>query len=276
MSIDISHLVVNGCSFAYCQGLDKPHVDGWPALLAKKIGVPVVNLAIGGSSMCGIHRRYHDYFYKSNAFYQQNNIKSNPFNILSLTFSIRREEFFDFYYQNEIHAYVTLNLRPDLDKLEKMISSLDTDSKNIAAFVEYSYYLNNDKKVPLELRKFDYWASLVNLFKANNQNYAVIDYGPLYCIDTAKTVQSQFTDYCNFLYDEKFFGDMNKITADIPKLPCKHESLDAHPIIADYIYNKILDTYGQINAKPIDQYYSLKMYSSSTHFMNFASYIDWI
>ena len=39
---DITHLVVNGCSWTYCQGLDDPKTQGWPALLAKKLGVEVL------------------------------------------------------------------------------------------------------------------------------------------------------------------------------------------------------------------------------------------
>ena len=61
--LEISHLVVNGCSFTYCQGLESPNTQGWPALLAKKLNVPVVNLAAPGSSNDGIYRRTYDYFY---------------------------------------------------------------------------------------------------------------------------------------------------------------------------------------------------------------------
>ena len=55
--MEISHLVVNGCSFTRCQGITNPDIDGWPALLAKKLNVPVVNLAKNGSGCDGIYLR---------------------------------------------------------------------------------------------------------------------------------------------------------------------------------------------------------------------------
>jgi hypothetical protein len=47
--IDVTHLVVNGCSWTYGTGLAHPKEQAWPALLAKQLGVPLVNLAIQGS-----------------------------------------------------------------------------------------------------------------------------------------------------------------------------------------------------------------------------------
>jgi hypothetical protein len=59
--MDITHLVVNGCSWTYCQGLEDPKNQGWPKLLADQLGCEVVNLAIPGTGNDTIHRRTYEY-----------------------------------------------------------------------------------------------------------------------------------------------------------------------------------------------------------------------
>lgn len=86
--IEISHLVVNGCSLTYCQELEDPKAQGWPALLAKKLGVPVVNLAYCGSGNDGIARRSMEYFYKDKKF------NNKPFYIHAWSYLARREDIF--------------------------------------------------------------------------------------------------------------------------------------------------------------------------------------
>ena len=87
-NVKLSHLVVNGCSFTYCQGLENPAEQGWPALLANKLKVPVVNLAIPGSGNDAIFRRTYEYFYLNK---KHNNF---PLFINVWSFSGSREEFF--------------------------------------------------------------------------------------------------------------------------------------------------------------------------------------
>jgi len=82
--LEISHLVVNGDSFTYCQGLENPMEVGWPALLAKKLNVPVVNLALRGSNNNSIVRRTYEYFYMDK--------NTKPFYIIGFSHATREED----------------------------------------------------------------------------------------------------------------------------------------------------------------------------------------
>jgi len=82
--LEISHLVVNGDSFTYCQGLENPMEVGWPALLAKKLNVPVVNLALCGCNNNSIVRRTYEYFYMDK--------NTKPFYIIGFSHATREED----------------------------------------------------------------------------------------------------------------------------------------------------------------------------------------
>jgi hypothetical protein len=59
--LEITHLVTVGCSFTYCQGL--PIEQGWPALLARSLNSPLVNLGLPGIGNDAIHRKLYEYIY---------------------------------------------------------------------------------------------------------------------------------------------------------------------------------------------------------------------
>jgi hypothetical protein len=95
--ITISHLVVNGCSLTYGEGLEDPSTQAWPALLAKKLNVPVVNIAMGGTGNHRIYRKTVDYFFKDT--------DSNPFYIIGMSSCTRIEQ-----YIKPLSDYLALNL----------------------------------------------------------------------------------------------------------------------------------------------------------------------
>lgn len=275
--IEISHLVVDGCSLAYCQGLENPHIDGWPALLAKKIGVPVVNLALGGASMDAIHRRQFDYFYESDKFYKQRNVYAKPFHIISLTYATRREEFFQEHYTNhETNRYWGLDLSPDLKKLEKIISSLDISPKNIPAYVEYAHFMNLNL-YPMTLRKLHYWDSIRQLYQNKKINYAVIDYMPTLDPKVDLLLQANHYDVLESLYnDVNYYGDVSVLTKDYPKLPCMHDGLEAQKVLCDYIYHKMINCYEEIVPVPCDNIYKLGQYYKDEGPYRMAQWTDWL
>lgn len=275
MTLEISHLVVDGCSLTYCQGLENPHIDGWPALLAKKIGVPVVNLALGGSSNDGIQRRTYNYFYKSLEFYDSKNIKAKPFYINAMTYAGRREEYFKQYYQNpDIERYYCLDLSPNYDKITAIIDNHKTDINSIAAYVEYGYLLNFDL-LASHIKKLHHWASLVNLYKANNISYATADYIPTYNEEVEFIVKSRYKSLINLLYDENYLGDFADLTRHLPKLPCQHDGLEAQQVVCDYIYDKLLKQYGDIVVCPIETVYKLKQFYITEPLSKLARSSQW-
>lgn len=275
--IEISHLVVDGCSLAYCQGLENPHIDGWPALLAKRLGVPVVNLALGGASMDAIHRRQFDYFYESQSFYKQRDIKAKPFQIISLTYATRREEFFEEHYTNhEINRYWGLDLSPDLKKLEEIISSLDPSPRMRPAYVEYAHFMNVDIYA-MTVRKLHYWDSIRQLFQNNNLNYLIFDYMPTLHNKAELILQQNHYQLLESLYhDPNYYGEMSKVTKDYPKLPCNHDGLEAQQVACDYLYDKMIQQYGEIIPVPCEKIYKIgDFYRDSTPY-RMAQWTDWL
>lgn len=61
--LEITHLVTVGCSFTYCQGLSIE--QGWPALLARSLDCPLVNLGLPGIGNDAIHRKLYEYIYSN-------------------------------------------------------------------------------------------------------------------------------------------------------------------------------------------------------------------
>ena len=84
-TLKISHLVVNGCSYTYGQGIENPLRDAWPSIVARELGVPLINLGIPGQGNPPIQRRTFDYFFQD--LYNHN----NPFYIHAYTKSARQE-----------------------------------------------------------------------------------------------------------------------------------------------------------------------------------------
>jgi hypothetical protein len=82
---EISHLVVNGCSWTYGHELRDPKSQSWPALVAKKLDLPIVNLALGGSSNPTIFRRTAEYLFRNLP------TGSKPFVILAWSQNTRNE-----------------------------------------------------------------------------------------------------------------------------------------------------------------------------------------
>lgn len=258
MTLEISHLVVNGCSLTYCQGLENPHIDGWPALLAKKIGVPVVNLALGGSSNGGIHHRTYNYFYKSIEFYKKNNIEAKPFYLNVMTWAGRREEYFKQYYNSpDTERYFCLDLSPDYDKISNIIDNHNTDISAVAAYVEFGYLLNFDL-LSSHLKKLHYWTSLINLCKANNIPYATADYIPTYDEQVLFVLQSRYNTLLDVIYDKNYFGDFANLVKPLSKLSCGHDGLEAQSFLCDYIYDKLIEQYETITVIPIKSTFTLK------------------
>lgn len=251
MSIEVSHLVVNGCSFTYCQGIEDPHLNGWPALLAKKLGVPVVNLAIGGSGNDSIQRRTYEYFYKNQKKYPN----SKPLYITAFSGATRREEFFKKYDGNAVSRYMTLDLEASSIDLVATLSNPD----NIHKAIEYSHVMNLSFEA-CERKKFLCWNSVVNLYKAHDIPYLTGDYLPTNHEDIEKYMIDYYPElYLNALEDKNCVGVIAEFTDHISKLSCGHETVEAMPVVCDLFYNKIKEVYG--NIQPIEsEFLNLKTF----------------
>lgn len=220
-SIKISHLVVNGCSFAYCSGLDNVKEQGWPGIVAKKLGVPVVNLAIRGSGNDGIFRRTYEYFFL-------NSVHNNfPFFINTMSFSGRREEFFVKFNNNYLNNLVIMTLKGENDFEKMMLDNLTTDEGMFFS----------------ERTKLLYWSACIELFKNHNIPYLISDFIPTeekFLDKLKKKLPNQF----DFVYkDLNKINNLNDVAANYDRLPSGHFGPIAQQVLAEYIYNSIIERY---------------------------------
>ncbi len=240
MSLEISHLVTNGCSFTYCQGLYDPPTEGWPRLLADKLGVPVVNIATPGSSNEGIHRRTYDYFYKNLP------TNSKPFFVVAMSQNTRREE------------YLTEN---EFGPVQDYINICVHD--NIALSKEIYRHMDDHGVCMMEFKKLLNWQSIINLFESNNVPYLTSDYIPDYNgkPDVHEFIKRNHPElnYC-IRTNPNTLKDFDRITNSYPKaLDNGHHGPESQIALADYIYNQIIKRHGEII--PIESdYVSLKTF----------------
>jgi hypothetical protein len=210
MNFGFSHLVVNGCSFTYCQGLDNPLEEGWPKLLADKLSIPLINIAENGCGNGRIARTTVDFLYE--------NPLPNPLYVIAFSHASRRDE----YYKNannyrQIHVYKPLDLLTDYEKA----------------------YLDNFDILEQSKVKARHWIGLVNTFKANNIKYLVTDFIP----DSSDEIQQLKTTHNNMW--EAIESDINRIehlcslTIGMSKLPCGHDDYPTMPLLANYVYEEI-------------------------------------
>ena len=226
MTLELSHLVVNGCSMAYCQGLDDPTTEGWPALLAAKLGVPVVNIAVRGSGNGSIYRRTYEYFFKSKKY------NAKPLYIVGMSQSHRREEFLQFLPgEVEVNDYYNISFRDGSPMSEMLYANYNATAEQFA-----------------EVQKRIHWSSIKNLFVANNIPYIMTD-----LMGSGPPMTDRLTQEFSELYDdlESDLHTLPNISSTIikeklPLLPCQHWASEANILIAELFYQKLISVYSEI------------------------------
>jgi hypothetical protein len=223
--MEITHLVTNGCSFTYCQGLWDPPNEGWPRLLANMLKVPVVNLAVPGSSNDGIHRRTYNYFYKNLP------IGSKPLFVIAMSMSIRTEGYLSTYLSEKVQDYMNL-AATDPHPLSKAIYT-EMDDMGICLSEE---------------RKLRHWASLINLFETNDIPFLMSDYMPDPTGISENFVKNECIDISRFIKTHpNVVRNFCDITLGHPKaLDGSHDGKEAQQVLAEYIYRQLLKRYRKI------------------------------
>lgn len=219
--IKISHLVTNGCSFTYCSGLENVKEQGWPALVAKKLQVPIVNLAIRGSGNDGIFRRTYEYFFLNQPY------NNHPFFINAWSFAGRREEFFVEFNDIYINDIITFTIHGDTDFEKMMLKNLLTDEGMLFA----------------ERKKLLYWAACIQLFKNNNLPYLTSAFIPVQ-EKFLKKLKNLYPDQYKLVYeDNNRLENFNAIAEGYDKVLSGHFGPIAQQVLADYIFNCLLERY---------------------------------
>lgn len=223
MTVDISHLVVIGCSFAYCQGLDSPKTQGWPTLVANKLGVPVVNLSGKGAGNDKIMRRLFEYH---NLNLEHGN---NPFYIISFSHSSRREEYIE-----RTGDYTIVDMHP---------TALDrhVDEFSRPCLVNYNQEVMTRRKLMLQ-------SCIINFLRVNNLNYLTTDYLPDHEIDIELYAKGLFPKaYEDVIEDKRNMKPFSEFSKHYKPLPCGHDDLEVQTEIENYLVPKIQEVYGNVN-----------------------------
>jgi len=223
LNLKISHLVVNGCSYTYGHGIADPINDGWASIVAKQLGVPLVNLAIPGQGNTAIYRRTMQYFYKDLLH------DNNPFYIHAYTQSSRRE------------CYMSEGEAPQ--------QFFIVDGYSVHSKLEKEIILNSDDHYYclMEQDKLHRWASINSLLDANNISHLMADYMPRVGVLTNDFIEKYETILANELeLHPGKLQNFNEITDHLEKTPCLHETVEGHRYLAEYVLKQIEKRYNDI------------------------------
>ncbi len=260
----LSHLVVNGCSWTYCQGLEKPNLHGWPALVAEEFNLPVVNLASPGSGNDAIHRRTYEYVLEDSI-----NI-NNPLYIIAWSQSWRREAWCKKIYNNT-YKYDGYNIIsfPHGNKASNNLeyALLDTWSEEDFYRKTILYRLSIDSL--FKSRNIKYFSSFFSDGNFNFKNFKNDNSDILSNVDTRF---SQTVKYLETATNK--IEDFVKISRPYPKTKCGHEGIEGNKAIADYLIQKIKTSLPTIEIVS-QNYLSLNDYLKKTD-LNPPSFTDWL
>lgn len=236
MSVNISHLVVIGCSFAYGDGLEDPTTQSWPALLAKKIGVPIVNLSSKGGGNDKIQRRLFEYYHLDL------NKNNNPFYFISYSHSSRREE-----YLSATNDYAVIGLNREILNKEKQDYEF---SKAVLSNYDQEIYTR---------RKLMIQNYIFHFLQSNNLNYLTTDQIPDLTVDL-EIVKEKFPIAYETVYsDPNRLINFDIISRKYKPLPCGHDDVEAQQEMAEISYNELIARYSSVNVVD-DPYTTLQEY----------------
>lgn len=237
----ISHIVTNGCSYTYSQGLKNITSDGWPALIANELNCPVVNLGLPGIGNDSIHRRTYEYIYENQPVDDH-----KPLVIIAWTQKWRTEQWL-----NKESDYVLIH-RPE--------STKESTSAQLALIENY-----NEKNF---LRKtILYRLSLINLFENLEIPYLMFDYDGAYDPRFAEQAVSELFPNMMKESSNKFdLGPLYKLTGKLPKLPCGHDDIDGHKVLGTHILKNIKEIYPDLEYINTANFLNLKEFSKTSKY----------
>jgi hypothetical protein len=227
LQLEVTHLVTNGCSFTFGDELENPRTQAWPALLAKRLGLPIVNLALPGTGNDCILRRTTEYLYKNSS------TGSKPLVIIAWSQDWRREEWFTDYYEYKGHNnYGIVQLPDDLPRHDYERVMLDNWS-------DEDIY----RKTLLRKLNMKHLLSTFNIPYISTA-FAYSDYDH----DKLDQIKKRFSYMVKPLMDDPWkIEDMFNVVPDsYPKMPQGHYGYEAQEFTSEYIHNAISRIHGNI------------------------------
>jgi len=246
MTTKITHLVVNGCSWTYGAGLKNPVEESWAGLIAKRLNLPLVNLALPGCGNDSIHRRTYDYIFQNLCF------KNNPLVIVAWSQMTRREAWF-----NETKSYEDIHIGPD-SEIDKF------NHHQLGHLLEY----NTEDHCR---RTLLFQSSLKATLRLFNITHLTTDYShnedsQWKFNETAMDIKEKNSEMFNFIHDRFHLSPFSELVRTVNKLPCGHEDIEGHNIIAEFVLSKISELIGEITPDTDSQFLSLKDFENKKYY----------
>jgi hypothetical protein len=225
--MEITHLVTNGCSFTYGDELSDPKTQAWPALLAKKLNLPIVNLALPGTGNDCILRRTTEYLYENST------TNSKPLVIIAWSQDWRREEWFKnvYYGVSNFNNYGIIRFPHDKANNHYESALLENLSD------EDIYRKTLQRKIAMKM--------LLNTFNIPHLStvFAYSHYEP----EIKKQMKERFSVMDKIITEDPYLmEDMYMLADQYPKCPGGHNGPEAQVAVAEFIYNKINQIHGEV------------------------------
>lgn len=246
--MNISHIVTNGCSFTYCQGL--PISKGWPGLIANDLNCNLVNLGLPGSGNDSIYRRTCEYLYNS-----LNYPDSKPLVIICWSQPWRMEMWLD-----------SKEARKSFSTSGYYMLTIDINNKQ---------FFKNTKMNSYEVGLLENWSdedhyrrtmiakiSMINLLESMNIPYIMTDMMFQRDVEEiCQRVDSNFPQLAERISSNKYYiKPAYEKTADLTPLPCGHDDVAGQEALRSYMLEKINELHPNINFTKTNNYYNLKDY----------------
>lgn len=247
----ITHILSNGCSWTYGHNLSNPKENAWPATLAKKLDLPIVNLALPGSSNDSILRRTTEYIFQNKQY------GSTPLVVIAWSQMTRREG-----YNKETGLYEEIHIGP----------GNDFDSFNAQQRCHLENYDFRDHC----RRNLLYQIALRSTLESLNipyimGYYSTQDTGLWEYDELGQGIKKKFKEMYDYVHDDEYRWKiaLNSLTVFCKKLPCGHEDIKGHNLISNYLYDFIAQKH-EIT-KDHSNYLELKNFENLTN----NSYFEW-
>lgn len=256
----ITHIVANGCSWTYGQGLENIKEQNFVTLLGKKLNVPVVNLAMTGCGNDSIVRRTYEYFY-CNA----SNSDSNPFFIINFSQYWRREYWYNYNPHNStkfsIKDYDNLYFPRDVSNIEDIYQTAFLEHYDPEDFIRRTW-----------LQKL----FLLNLFIANNTPAIVSDFANEHDWKSSLgSVKDKFYYMIEKIESSSLINSVNlgELVCDFPKTECGHDGPEAQIFLADFFEKEIKKRYPNLIFEGSSKHVTLTDMAPVTY--GYRRDIDW-
>lgn len=246
---EITHLVVNGDSFTYCQGLEDRTEKGWPYLLARSLDCDVVNLALPGTGNDTIHRRTYEYAISAKA------IGNHPFFIIAWSQFWRRE--------------VWLEKKKGYSPVGVPVGKVQNYKKRIPRWNnEFQYpFIKNFDEEDHARRTYLHKASLKTLFKSFNMPFLMSDYSSDSHLFDSHSIQNyhfigKIVDFIDFVHGDTHLTPLCDLTLNLPKTGCGHDGLEGNAVVAEFLLEQIKKLYDPIKISSDNHVFSLEDFNN--------------